>query len=635
MLGVLRCLPCPAGAAICLALGSALFFPGDASASRVYVSNAGSNTISAFSIGAGGALSPIACSEPNCKTGTRPDGVAVSPNGQLLYVADGSSNTVSGFSIGPGGALTPIACSEPNCKTGTRPFGLAVSPNGQFLYTSNLESNTISAFSIGPGGALTTITCSEPNCKTGTRPVGVAVSPNGRFLYSSNLSSSTISAFSIGSGGGLTPITCSEPNCNTGSGPEGMAVSPNGQFLYVANDGAQTVSVFSIGAGGALTPISCSASSCETGLQPSGVAVSPNGQFLFTSNYVSETVSAFSIGSDGLLSPIACSEPNCKTGSKPEGGVAVSPNGQFLYVSNRESNTISAFSIGSGGALSPIACSEPNCKTGTGPSFQSLVMSPDQAPTAAFTDTPASAGSVSGFDGSASTASPEQSVSRYDWSFGDGTTAQNAGPTPSHTYSALGTYTVSLTVTDNAGCSTQLIFTGQTVSCNGSTVASTTRTLTVPPPIPPLALVTVIPLLAPTLSSLSETAKTWREGNTLAHISKESKKKTFPLGTTFSFSLSEPASVTFTFTKPASGRKVGKTCVAQTKKNTKKHRCIRTVVAGTLVFSAHAGTNKVRFEGLISKHHKLKPGSYTLHMTATASGKHSTTGTLHFTIANG
>lgn len=93
--------------------------------------------------------------------------------------------------------------------------------------------------------------------------------------------------------------------------------------------------------------------------------------------------------------------------------------------------------------------------------------------------------------------------------------------------------------------------------------------------------------------------------------------------------------MTFTFTKPASGRKVGKTCVAQTKKNTKKHRCIRTVVAGTLVFSAHAGTNKVRFEGLISKHHKLKPGSYTLHMTATASGKHSTTGTLHFTIANG
>ena len=142
--------------------------------------------------------------------------------------------------------------------------------------------------------------------------------------------------------------------------------------------------------------------------------------------------------------------------------------------------------------------------------------------------------------------------------------------------------------------------------------------------------------LAPILSGLSETAKTWREGNALAHISvSKSKKKKPPVGTTFSFSLNEPASVTFTFTEPAGGRKVGKKCVAQTKKNKHKRRCTRTVIAGTLTFSAHAGTNKVRFEGRISKHKKLKPGSYTLLVTATASGKHSTTGTLHFTIAPG
>jgi hypothetical protein len=61
----------------------------------------------------------------------------------------------------------------------------------------------------------------------------------------------------------------------------------------------------------------------------------------------------------------------------------------------------------------------------------------------------------------------------------------------------------------------------------------------------------------------------------------------------------------------------------------------RTVVAGTLTFSAHVGTNKVRFEGRISKHKKLKPGSYTLLVTATASREHSTPRTLHFTIAKG
>jgi len=40
----------------------------------------------------------------------------------------------------------------------------------------------------------------------------------------------------------------------------------------------------------------------------------------------------------------------------------------------------------------------------------------------------------------------------------------------------------------------------------------------------------------------------------------------------------------------------------------------------------------MHFEGLIFKHEKLKPGSYTLLVTATASGERSSTRTLHFTI---
>jgi hypothetical protein len=140
--------------------------------------------------------------------------------------------------------------------------------------------------------------------------------------------------------------------------------------------------------------------------------------------------------------------------------------------------------------------------------------------------------------------------------------------------------------------------------------------------------------LAPILSGLSESAKTWREGSLLAQISGgKGKKRKPPVGTTFSFTLNEPASVTFKFTEPAGGRRVGKQCVAQTNKNKHKRRCTRTVIAGTLTFSGHAGANKLRFEGLISKHRKLKPGSYTLLVTATASGKHSTTRTLRFTIA--
>ena len=53
-----------------------------------------------------------------------------------------------------------------------------------------------------------------------------------------------------------------------------------------------------------------------------------------------------------------------------------------------------------------------------------------------------------------------------------------------------------------------------------------------------------------------------------------------------------------------------------------------------MTFPAHAGTDKVRFQGLISRNKRLKPDNYGLLVTATASGKRSTTRTLHFTIAN-
>ncbi len=61
------------------------------------------------------------------------------------------------------------------------------------------------------------------------------------------------------------------------------------------------------------------------------------------------------------------------------------------------------------------------------------------------------------FDGTTSTDS-DGSVASYAWSFGDGTTGTGAHPT--HGYAAAGTYSVSLTVTDNRG-GTSPAWTGQ------------------------------------------------------------------------------------------------------------------------------------------------------------------------------
>jgi hypothetical protein len=141
-------------------------------------------------------------------------------------------------------------------------------------------------------------------------------------------------------------------------------------------------------------------------------------------------------------------------------------------------------------------------------------------------------------------------------------------------------------------------------------------------------------LAAPSISRLKETAKIWREGSALAHVSAGTgKKKRLPVGTTFSFGLNQPASVIFSFTQWASGRKVGKRCVSQTEKNKNRRHCAHTIIAGTLTLSGHAGTNKLRFQGRISRARKLKPGRYKLIVTATnAAGQRSTPRSLTFTI---
>jgi hypothetical protein len=187
---------------------------------------------------------------------------------------------------------------------------------------------------------------------------------------------------------------------------------------------------------------------------------------------------------------------------------------------------------------------------------------------------------------------------------------------------------VTLTAEPEAGS----IFTGWGGPCQGSTL---TCTLTMDADEPVLASFTPASPPNPAISGLTETVSTWREGRALAQIAdRKTNHNKLPVGTTFSFSLNEAASAKFTFTEPTGGRKVGKTCVARTNKNKRERRCTRTIVAGTLTFAAPSGTNEVRFDGLISKHRKLKPGTYTLAVTATASGQQATNRTLHFTIAN-
>jgi hypothetical protein len=135
----------------------------------------------------------------------------------------------------------------------------------------------------------------------------------------------------------------------------------------------------------------------------------------------------------------------------------------------------------------------------------------------------------------------------------------------------------------------------QSTTTTTGTTGTTTTTTNTNPPVPPQ------------LTNVSQAHRRWREGSKLAKFASVAA----PVGTTFRFSLSESATVRFTFRQLRCG-----------------HRCAH----GTLSYSATAGAHKLRFQGRISRKKRLRPGRYKLTITAVSAALTSTPHTLRFAI---
>lgn len=154
-------------------------------------------------------------------------------------------------------------------------------------------------------------------------------------------------------------------------------------------------------------------------------------------------------------------------------------------------------------------------------------------------------------------------------------------------------------------------------------------------PVPPPKAAAPTP---PSITRLAETHKRWREGRASARITarkRKARRAGTPLGTTFTFTLNEQASVTFTFTQQLPGRTVKSKCGAQSRKNRRRHACERTVTRGALTFTGHAGRNTISFQGRLSRAQKLPPSRYELVVTARNTSGQSVTKRLWFVIVNG
>jgi hypothetical protein len=471
------------------------------------------------------------------------------------------------------------------CVLSAGAFFAAAASAADSVYWANSVANKISlaALDRSGGGDLSTTGATVSN------PQGIAFDPAAGRIYWANVNGNKISFANLdGSGGGDLITTGATVN-----GPVGVAVDPvSGRIYWADSNGNKISSVNLDGTGGADL-----VTGAATVNAPEGVAIDPAADRIYWANGLGDKISYANLdGSGGGDLNTAGATVNTPT------GVAVDPAAGRIYWANFTGDKISFANLDGSGGSDPAT---PGA-TLQGATFPVLLQTPRGSSAPAVS----SSGTLVGATLSCSQGTWALDLTasfdyRAPLSFAYGWTqngAQIAGATSNSIIAASpGNFNCQVTALNRAGSTTQ----------GSAVLAITPQPQPQPQPQPPAALAR--------LSALSVSPNRFRAASSGGSIT---AKKT---GATLRYTLNTAATVRFIVHQRLPGHEQGhgKTarCVAPTNRNRRAHRCTRTeTLRGSFTHTGTSGANRLRFSGRLNGH-KLKPGTYTLVATPTASGR--------------
>lgn len=375
-------------------------------------------------------------------------GVAITPDGATAYVVNESANHVVPVDTTTATPGTPI-------PVGNSPRLIGITPDGSRAYVANIGSGTVTPIDLATHTAGRAIA-------VGTSPHGVAIAPDGSRVYVANLNSNSVSVIDTATDAVVATIPVGRPYT--------LAIAPDGATVYVTDINSPNVYAIDTATNTVLTTI-------PVGADNFGIAVSPDGETVWVSRTYANSIVPIDTATNTAGAPLTI-------GSQPE-GIAITPDGGTAYVTDIGADVVWPLDLSSETVGAPRA-------VGQDPTI--IAITPNRAPGAAF-GTSLDDHEVT-LDAGASS-DPDGSVVEYAWDFGDGQTATGAQQVVRHTYAQPGSYTVTLTVTDDEGCSEALVYTGQTASCTGSPDATVVHSVTVAaPPASPAVLLPPSPVVA-------------------------------------------------------------------------------------------------------------------------------------------
>ena len=299
----------------------------DEPAELVYVTNEDAGTISIISTATRKVIGEVG-------VGTRPRGVEVSPDGELIYVAlSGSPKcppTVSDedcAKLGADKTKDGIAVIDARRQAvlrvlpgGSDPEEFDVDAASGRLFVANEDRGELSIVDLETGRVLQTV-------DVGGEPEGVRLRPDRATVYVTSESDHAVTVVDAGSGALLDTIP-------VGWRPRDSIFSADGSRAYVSSEHGGSVVVVDVATSDVLETIPLPAGSL-----PMGLALSPDGERLYVANGRARTVSVVDLATSSVVADV-------RVGARPW-GIGLTSDGRFLYTANGSSNDVSVIDTAS------------------------------------------------------------------------------------------------------------------------------------------------------------------------------------------------------------------------------------------------------------------------------------------------
>jgi 6-phosphogluconolactonase (cycloisomerase 2 family) len=309
----------------------------------VYALNHDDNTVSYYVAGTDGKL--FAQATYNLKSGTNPNGMALSPDGTTLYVAeayglDAAGNPYSATTPGIGALVqipvnsdgtlgTEVAYPTCNNPVAVSVLGSTSNPAGGAVYVVN-----------DPAGQLTTLIDTVATQNRGATGNATVIYPAVGACSGGASAVGQITGYQIASqSNALTPSPHSP--YAAGVAPDAIVTDPTNRFVYITDFRQNLIFSYQAQSGGDIAPLPVSTTA--TGKLPSAITVDPRGAYIYVTNYGDGTVSGYALNAqNGQPSGLAGTSNSTATDPGPAAVIVEASIGRYVYTANFIGNSVSS-----------------------------------------------------------------------------------------------------------------------------------------------------------------------------------------------------------------------------------------------------------------------------------------------------